>query len=379
MDFSLTEEQIMLRDSTRDFAKERLQPLAQEAEEQGYTHLAVIKELAELGYFGICTPPEYGGAGFDTVCMVLAIEEISKVDASIGIMLTITNSLAQGSILKYGSEDQVKEYIPDLAAGKKIGAFCLTEPEAGCDAASIKTTAALKDDVYLLNGTKMFITNGGIAETFIIFAVTDKKAGRKGISAFIVEKGFEGFRVGKKENKMGLKASSTTEIILENCKVPKKNLLGGEGQGLKIALASLDDSRIGVGAQALGIAEGAFNQALEYSKVRVQFGQPISKFQAIQFMLADMATDIEASRMLIYRAAYAKDQGARISKEAAMAKLFASEAAFRCVHKALQIHGGYGYIKEYPIERLYRDQRITEIYEGTSEVQRIVISNSILK
>jgi len=379
MDFSFSEEQIMLRDSTRDFARERLAPLAEEAEAQGYTHPQILKELADLGYYGICTPPEYGGAGFDSICFALAIEEIAKADASVALMLSVTNSLTQGAILKYGTEAQKAKYLEDLATGKKIGAFCLTESEAGCDAAAIKTSAVLKNEHYVLNGTKMFVTNGGIAETFIMIAVTDSSAGHRGISAFIVEKGFTGFKIGKVEQKMGLKASSTTEIILENCAVPKENLLGTAGQGLKIALSSLDDSRIGVAAQALGIAEGAYEQALEYSKVRVQFGQAICNFQAIQFMLADIATEIEAAKLLTYKAAYAKDQGGRISREAAMAKLYASEAAFRCVHKALQIHGGYGYIKEYPIERMYRDQRITEIYEGTSEVQRMVIANSILK
>ncbi len=379
MNLSLSEEQTMLRDSTREFARERLAPLAAEAEEQGFSHPEVLTELAELGYFGICTPEEYGGAGFDTLCLVLAIEEISKVDASIALMLSVSNSLAQGAILKFGNESQKKKYIGPLALGEKIGAFCLTEAEAGSDAACIKTTAEHREGHYLLNGTKMFITNGGIAETFIVFAVTDKSAGKKGISALIVEKDSEGFKIGKAERKMGLKASSTTEIIFENCKVPKENILGEEGQGFKIALSMLDKSRISIAAQALGISEGAFEQATEYAKVRHQFGRPLSNFQAIQFMLADIATEIEAARLLIYKAAYEEDQGLKFSKSAAMAKLFASEAAFRCVHKALQIHGGYGYIKEYPIERLYREQRITEIYEGTSEIQRIVIANSILK
>lgn len=379
MDFSLSEEQTMLRDSTRAFAQERLAPLAAEAEEQGFSHPDILRELAELGYFGICTPPEHGGAGFDTLCLALAVEEISKVDASIALMLSITNTLTQGPILRVGSPEQISKYIPPLASGKKIGAFCLTEPEAGCDAAGIKTIAQKTGDSYILNGTKMFITNGAIAGTFIIFALTDKEAGHKGMSAFIVEKEFDGLQIGKVERKMGMGASSTTEIILENCHVPAANLLGREGDGFKIALASLDESRIAIAAQALGIAEGAFEQAVEYSRVRKQFGRAISQFQAVQFMLADIATEIEAARMLIYKAAYEKDCGQRISKQAAMAKLFASEAAFRCVHKALQIHGGYGYIKEYPIERLYREQRITEIYEGTSEVQRMVIANSILK
>lgn len=379
MDFNLNEEQTMLRDSMRDFAKERLAPLAEEADHQGFTHPEIIKELGELGYCGICTPPDFGGAGFDTLCYALAIEEVSKVDASIGVMLSVTNSPAQLPILEFGSEALKTKYLPQLASGASIGAFCLTEANAGSDAASIKLSADLDGDYYRLNGSKQFVTNGGIADIFIVFGVTDKSVGSKGISAFVVEKSFPGIKVGKIENKMGLKASSTTEIIFENCKVPKENLIGEPGQGYKIALATLDHSRIGIAAQALGIAEGAFDQALEYSKQRVQFGRPICQFQAIQFMLSDMATDIEAARFLIYNAASLYDQKKRASKEVAMAKLFASEMSFRVVHKALQIHGGYGYMKEYPVERMYRDQRATEIYEGTSEVQRMVIASNLLK
>ncbi len=379
MDFNLSEEQVMLRDSMRDFAKQRLALLAEQADQQGFTHPEVMKELAELGYCGICTPPEYGGAGFDTLCYALAIEEVSKVDASIGVMLSVTNSPAQLPILDFGSEMLKKKYLPPLASGHSIGAFCLTEANAGSDAASIKLNAELKGNYYILNGIKQFITNGGIADIFVVFGVTDKAAGSKGISAFVVEKSFPGLKIGKVENKMGLKASSTTEIIFENCQVPQENLIGEPGQGYKIALATLDHSRIGIAAQALGIAEGAFEQALEYSKQRVQFGKPICQFQAIQFMLSDMATEIEAARYLIYNAAWRYDQKQRVSREVAMAKLFASEMAFRVVHKALQIHGGYGYMKEYPIERMYRDQRATEIYEGTSEVQRMVIANQLLK
>jgi len=379
MDFNLTEEQTMLRDSIRDFARERLAPLAEEADQQGFTHPEILKELAELGYCGIITPPEYGGAGFDTLCYALAMEEVSKVDASIGIILSVTNSPAQLPILDFGSEALKKKYLPKLASGASIGAFCVSEANAGSDAASIKLSAELDGDHYVLNGLKQFVTNGSIADIFIVFGVTDKAAGSKGISAFVVEKNFPGLKIGKIENKMGLKASSTTEIIFENCKVPKANLVGEPGAGYKIALATLDHSRIGVAAQALGIAEGAFEQALEYSKQRVQFGKPICQFQAIQFMLSDMATDIEAARYLIYNAAWRYDQKQRVSKEVSMAKLFASEMSFRVVHKALQIHGGYGYMKEYPVERMYRDQRVTEIYEGTSEVQRMVIANQLLK
>ena len=379
MDFNLTEEQTMLRDSMRDFAKERLAPLSEEADQQGFSHPEILKELCELGYCGICTPPEYGGAGFGTICYALAIEEVSKVDASIGITLSVTNSPAQVPILDHGSEALKQKYLPKLASGSSIGAFCLTEANAGSDAASIKLSAEVNGDHYVLNGLKQFVTNGSIADIFIVFGVTDKSAGSKGISAFVVDKNFPGLKIGKIENKMGLKASSTTEIILENCKVPKENLIGEPGQGYKIALAALDHSRIGIAAQALGIAEGAFEQALEYSKQRIQFGKPINQFQAIQFMLSDMATEIEAARFLIYNAAWLYDQKKRVSKEVAMAKLFASEMSFRVVHKALQIHGGYGYMKEYPVERMYRDQRVTELYEGTSEVQRMVIANQLLK
>lgn len=379
MDFNLTDDQIMVRDSIRDFAKQRLAPLAEKADREGMIDAEIIKELANLGYCGICIPAEYGGAGFDTLCYALTIEEVSKADASVGVMLSVTNSPAQLPILDFGSEFLKKTYLPKLASGSSIGAFCLSEANAGSDAASIKTSAVLNGDHYVLNGRKQFVTNGGIADIFIVFAVTDKSAGSKGISAFVVEKSFSGFRIGKIENKMGLKASSTVEIILEDSRVPKQNLIGEPGQGYKIALATLDHSRIGIAAQALGIAEAAFEQALEYSKQRVQFGRPICQFQAIQFMLSDMATDIEAARYLIYHAAWRYDQKQRASKEASMAKLFASEMAFRVVHKALQIHGGYGYMKEYPIERMYRDQRVTEIYEGTSEVQRIVIANQLLK
>ena len=379
MDFNLTEEQTMLRDSMRDFAKERLAPMAEEADQQGFTHPEILKELAELGYCGICTPPEYGGAGFDSICYALAIEEVSKVDPSIGVTLSVTNSPAQVPILDYGSDNLKQKYLPQLSSGSSIGAFCLSEANAGSDAANIKLSAELDSDHYVLNGMKQFVTNGGIADIFIVFGATDKSAGSKGISAFVVEKSFPGIKVGKIENKMGLKASSTTEVFFENCKVPKENLIGEPGQGYKIALAALDHSRIGIAAQALGIAEGAYEQALEYSKQRVQFGKTICQFQAIQFMLSDMVTDIEAARFLIYNAAWLYDQGKRVSKEVAIAKLFASEMSFRVVHKALQIHGGYGYMKEYPVERMYRDQRVTEIYEGTSEVQRMVIANQLLK
>jgi len=379
MDFVLTEEQTMLRDSVKEFAENRLAVEAEEADVQAFIKTDVLKEIAELGYCGICTPDKYGGAGFDTTCYALAIEEISKVDASIGVLLSVTNSPAQFPLIQFGSESLKQKYLPDLASGRKIGAFCLTEANAGSDAASITLSAELKGDQYILNGSKQFITNGELAETFLVFGTIDKNLKAKGITTFVVEKNFPGVRVGTKENKMGLRGSCTNEIIFENCVVPKENVIGEPGGGFKIALATLDHSRIGIGAQALGIAEAALEYALNYAKERRQFGQPIAEFEAIRFMLADMATEIEAARYLIYHAAWLHDQGKRTSKESAMAKLFASEMAFRCVHKSLQIHGGYGYMKEYPIERLYRDQRVTEIYEGTSEVQRLVIAASLLK
>jgi len=378
MDFQLTEDQVMVRDLARKISMERL-ALAQEAEEQGATHPEVVNELGELGFFGLCTPEEYGGNGFDTIAYALAIEEFAKVDASVAVLVSVTNTLAQEPILKFGPDEIKKKYLPQLASGAKQGAFCLTEPEAGCDAGNVKTTAVRDGDFYVLNGLKTFITNGAIADIFVVFASTNLQEGAKGISAFVVERDFQGFSSGKPFEKMGIQASSQTEIMFDDCKVPALNLLGEEGHGLKIALGTLDSGRIGIGAQALGIAEGAFDLALEYSKTRVQFGKPICTFQAIQFMLADMATDIEAARMLVYKAADMKNRGQRYTKEAAMAKLFASEAAARVVHKAVQIHGGYGYMKEYAVERMYRDQRITEIYEGTSEVQRMVISGALLR
>lgn len=379
MDFALTEEQTMLRDSVKDFAAERLAAEAEEADVKGFIKPEIIDEIAQLGYCGICTPEKYGGAGFDTLSYALAIEEISKVDASVGVVLSVTNSPAQYPLIQFGSESLKQKYLPDLASGSKIGAFCLTEANAGSDAASINMSADLSGGNYILNGSKQFITNGEIAETFIVLATIDKSLKTKGITAFVVEKDFPGLKIGKKENKMGLRGSSTTEILFEKCNVPKENVIGEPGDGFKIALATLDHSRIGIAAQALGIAEAALEYAVKYAEERVQFGRPISNFESIRFMLADMATEIEAARYLTYHAAWLHDQGNRVSKESAMAKLFATEMAFRCVHKSLQIHGGYGYMKEYPIERLYRDQRVTEIYEGTSEVQRLVIASSLLK
>ncbi len=378
MDFQLSEDQIMLRDSTRDFARERLAPLAKEADARGFALPEIRRELAELGYFGICTPAEYGGAGFDTLCLALTIEEISRVDASIGMMLSATNALVQGAILKYGNDEQKQGYLTDLATGKTIGANGLGEAEDGEPFGRIETIAIPDGEHYILKGAKNFITNGSIADIFIIFAKMPGTDHQR-ISAFLLKKDLPGFQVQPIVGKMGVKAEPMAHISLKDCRVPMRNLLGKEGDGFKIAQSQNDSGRIAMAAQALGIARGAFEEALAYSKVRVQFGQPICNFQAIRFMFADMATDIEATRMLVYKAASQKDQGASVAKEAAMAKLFASEAASRCVHKATQIHGGYGYVKEYPVERYYRDQMITELSEGSSDVQRTLIANSFLK
>jgi butyryl-CoA dehydrogenase len=334
--------------------------------------------MGKLGLLGIIIPTEYGGAGLDTISYSIIIEEISRKCASTGVITSVHNSLAAWPIIKYGTDEQKKKYLPILAKGEKIGAFAGTEPNAGSDLGAMKTTAVLKGSKYIINGDKTFITSGPEAGIIIVFAVTDKNAGTKGLSAFIVESKFKGFKVGSIFDKLGIKASKTSELIFDNMEVPKENLLGKEGEGFKIALSCLDGGRIGIACQAVGIAQAALDESINYSQQRQQFGKPISKFQAIQWMIADMATRIEAARWLVYNAAYKKDTGQRISKEAAMAKLFASETAMECVIKGLQIHGGYGYTKEYTIERLFRDAKITEIYEGTSEVQRMVISGNLL-
>jgi butyryl-CoA dehydrogenase len=335
--------------------------------------------MAELGFLGLTAPEEYGGAGMDTVSYCIAIEEISKACAATAIVMAVQNSLVNYILLKFGTDEQKDKYLRPLATGQKIGAFALTEPGAGTDAAAQQTTAVLQGDHYVINGTKHFITNGGFADIVLLFAMTDKSKGHRGISCFIVEKGTPGFSTGKHEHKMGIRASDTCELIFEDCKVPVANRLGQEGEGFKIAMMALDAGRIGVGAQAVGIAQAALEKAIAHAKTRVQFGQPIAQFQAIQFMLADMATQIEAARLLVYNAALKKDAGERFSKEASMAKLFASEVAGFVTTKAVQIHGGYGYMKEYPVERYFRDAKITEIYEGTSEVQRMVIASNLLK
>jgi butyryl-CoA dehydrogenase len=379
MDFRLTDDQQMMRDATRTFAEKRLDPLAEEAEHRGETHPEIMKELGEMGFCGVGTPAEYGGAALDAVTYALIISELSWADASVGVAVSVTNSLCQDPIMHHGTEEQKRRFLPDLASGKKWGAYALTEPEAGTDAGGTKTVAVRDGDHYVLNGNKFFVTNGAFADTVVVFASTDPSVKHKGISAFVVEKGTPGLAVGKKEDKLGIRASSTTELIFTDCRIPAANRLGEEGQGFKIAMMTLDGGRIGIAAQALGIAQRALDLAVKYAKERKQFNQPLAAFQNTQFVLADMAVDVEASRLLILKAAAMKDGKERFGPMSAMAKLFASEAAHRVVHKSLQIHGGYGYIKDFAIERLYRDQRITEIYEGTSEAQRMVISADLLR
>lgn len=379
MKLELNDQQKMIQKMVREFAEKEIAPVAAELDKKAEYPTKILQKMAKLGLLGIIIPAEYGGAGLDTISYATVIEEISKKCASTGVITSVHNSLTAWPIIKYGTDEQKKKYLPILAKGEKIGAFAGTEPNAGSDLGAMKTTAVLKGNKYIINGDKTFITSGPEAGIIIIFAVTDKNAGTKGISAFIIESSFNGYKVGSIFEKLGINASKTSELIFENMEVPKENLLGKEGDGFKIALSTLDGGRIGIASQAVGIAQAALEESIEYSKQRQQFGRPIAQFQAIQWMIADMATKIEAARFLVYNAAYKKDIHERYSKEAAMAKLFASEVAVESVIKAVQIHGGYGYTKEYTVERLFRDAKITEIYEGTSEVQRMVISGSLLK
>ena len=378
MDFELNEEQRMTQKMVRDFAAKDVAPIAAHVDEVGEVPIENVRKMAEMGLMGFTISEEYGGCGGDNLSYVLAVEEMSKVCAATAVVMAVQEALVCRPLELYGSEEQKQKYLVPLATGELIGAFALTEPGAGCDASAVATTALSDGDEYVINGTKHFITNGGIADVVLLLAKTDPKRGSRGISAIIVEKGTPGFTAGKKEEKMGIRGSNTSELIFQDCRVPKANLLGKEGRGYIMALTMLDGGRVGVAAQAVGIAQAAYEEALKYSKVREQFGKPISQFQAIQWMLADMATRIEAARLLTYRAAVAKDEakasGKRFSKEAAMAKLFASETAVWVTNRAVQIHGGYGYMKDYPVERYFRDAKITEIYEGTSEVQRMVIA-----
>lgn len=379
MIFKLSEEQEMIRKTVRDFAESEVAPKAAEMDEKEDYDWSLWDQMADMGLTGIPFPEEYGGAGMDNLSYAIAVEELARVCGSTSVLISAHTSLCAWPIYHFGTEEQKQKYLTPLAEGKTIGAMGLTEPSAGSDAGALKLTAKLDGDDYILNGTKIFITNAGKADTYVIIASTDRSKGHKGTAAFIVEKGSPGFTFGKKEHKMGIRASYTYELVFENCRVPKENMLGQDGMGFKIVMATLDGGRIGIASQALGLAQGAFDQAVEYSKQREQFGKPISANQGLQWMLADMATRIEAARLLIYQAAYLKDNGLPYSKQSAMAKLYASETAMWVTTKAVQIHGGYGYSREYPVERMMRDAKITEIYEGTSEVQRIVIAASVLK
>ncbi|GIV41183.1 MAG: acyl-CoA dehydrogenase [Vicingaceae bacterium] len=379
MDFKLTEEHLQVRDAARDFAQNVLKPGVIDRDEKQIFPEAEVKQLGELGFLGIMTDPKYGGSGMDTISYVLAMEEIAKVDASVAVIMSVNNSLFCWGIETFGTEEQKQKYLVPCARGEKLGAFCLSEPEAGSDATSQKTTAIDMGDYYLLNGTKNWITNGGSASYYLVIAQTHPEKGHKGINAFIVEKGMDGFVIGAKENKLGIRASDTHTLMFNDVKVPKENRIGEDGFGFKFAMKVLSGGRIGIAAQALGIASGAYELSLAYSKQRKAFGKPICEHQAIAFKLADMATQIEAARLLTLRAAWLKDQGLNYDMASSMAKLYASKVAMDTTVEAVQIHGGYGYVKEYHVERLMRDAKITQIYEGTSEVQKIVISRSILK
>lgn len=374
MEFKFNDEQELLQNMFREFVEKEVRPIAAELDENERFPEELIPKMGEIGMMGIPIPEEYGGVGMGNVEYVMAVEEVSKACGSTGVTISAHTSLCSWPILAFGTEEQKHKYLSGLAAGEKLGAFGLTEPNAGTDAAMQRTTAQDKGDHYLLNGSKIFITNGSYADVYVVFAMTDKSKGNKGISAFILEKGMEGFHFGSKEKKMGIRGSATYELVFENVKVPKENLLGEEGKGFKIAMATLDGGRIGIAAQALGIAQGAIDEAVKYTKERVQFGRSIASFQNTQFTLADMQTRVDAARMLVYRAAWMKDDGQPYSSAAAMAKLFASETARDVTCKAVQLFGGYGYTRDYPVERMMRDAKITEIYEGTSEVQKMVIA-----
>ena len=379
MNFELTEEQIAVKEAARDFAQNVLKSGVIDRDNNQRFPAEEIKQLGELGFMGMMVSPEYGGSGMDTLSYVLAMEEISKVDASTSVCMSVNNSLVCWGLEKYGSEEQKLKYLVPLATGEKIGAFCLSEPEAGSDATSQSTTAIDKGDHYLLNGTKNWITNGSSASVYLVIAQTDVAAGHKGINAFIIERGMEGFIVGAKEDKMGIRGSDTHTLLFNDVKVPKENRIGEDGFGFTFAMKVLSGGRIGIAAQALGIAAGAFELSLAYSQERKAFGKEIYKHQAIAFKLADMATEIEAAKLLVYKSAWDKDNGRNYDQSSAMAKLYASKVAMEQTVEAVQIHGGYGFVKEYHVERLMRDAKITQIYEGTSEVQKIVISRNILK
>ena len=379
LNLDLNEDQKLLQRTVREFAETEVKPLAREIDETGHFPRETFRKAAELGLTAVSLPESEGGAGFDHISYSIVIEEISRVCASTGVILSVQNSLYCDPIYRFGTEEQKKQFLAPFARGEKIGCYALTEPQAGSNAAALATRAVRKADRYVINGTKAWITNGGVADAAIVYVNTDPAKGEKGITALVVERGTPGFAVGKEEKKLGIHATACTELAFADCEVPACNRIGSEGDGYKIALSTLDGGRIGIAAQATGIAQGAFEQALAYAQQRQAFGHPIADFQAIQFMLADMATEIDAARLLVRKAAWKQDSGGRFSMEASIAKLFASEMATRVTHKAMQIHGGYGYSSEYPVERMYRDARITEIYEGTSEIQRLVIAAWVLK
>jgi len=378
MNFQLTKEQEFVRKMVREFAVAEVEPLAAEIDKEHRFPVETVEKMAKYGLMGIPFPTEYGGAGGDNISYAITVEELARVCASTAVIVSAHTSLCCWPIYAYGNDEQKKKYLPDLCTGKKLGAFGLTEPNAGTDASGQQTRAELDGDEWVLNGAKCFITNGGYADVFIIMAMTDKSQGTRGISAFIVEKGDPGFSIGKTEDKMGICASSTTELIFQNCRIPKDRLLGSLGKGFKIAMTTLDGGRIGIASQALGIAQGALDVTIEYMKQRKQFGKKLSQFQALTFVVAELATKIEAARLLIYKAAYNETAGLPYGVNAAMAKLFAAETAMEVTTKCVQLHGGYGYTKDYPVERMMRDAKITEIYEGTSEVQKMVISAAVI-
>ena len=378
MDFLFTQEQEILKESIRNFSEKEIQPLVKESDEKGKWPEGLTEKLGEMGLLGIVIPPEYSGAGYSNVDYVIILEEISKVDPSVGLVVAAHNSLCSNHINLFGNEEQKKKYLTRLASGQTLGAWGLTESEAGSDAASMKSKAVKKGDYWVLNGSKLFITNGSLAEIHVVMAVTDPEKGKNGISAFILEKGMEGFKAGKKEDKMSVRAADTSELIFEDVKVPDENMLGEEGQGYKQAMTILDGGRVSIAGFSLGIAAGALESSLKYAKERVQFKQPIAKFQAIQWMLADGFTELEAARLLTYRAAFIEDQGKKVLKESAMAKLFSSELAVKASSVAVQIFGGYGLTKEYPVEKFYRDSKLATIGEGTSEIQRWIIARKVI-
>ncbi len=379
MDFTLNETHLMIRETARKFAEEKLAPGTIERDEKEEFPSVAVRELGELGFMGMMVPEQWGGAGLDTISYALAIEEVSRVDASCGVIMSVNNSLVCYGINRFGTDDQKTRYLRDLAAGKTLGAFALSEPEAGSDASNQRTTADKDGDSYLLNGTKNWITNGSTADIVLVMAATDRSKGPKGISTFVVEKGTPGFSVAKKERKLGIRSSDTVSLSFEDCRVPAANRIGAEGEGFGFAMKTLEGGRIGIAAQAVGIAQACVDASVRYAKERKAFDKPIAEFQAIQFKIADMATNVEAARMLTLRAAELKDAGQPFGREAAMAKLYASKIAVQAALEAIQIHGGYGYVREYLVERYLRDAKITEIYEGTSEIQRIVIARSLLK